>query len=1808
MKNLVIFILIILNIFSCNGIMNKKSDNKWQSILAFFRSNSNSISSNQNITLGLTLTGPDGNPLSIGNASTKSIDEVKNDAAKPAPDSNVPPVGGSGDKAGEENLKINFNGNAKAVEIYDSNGGYSGTITVKPRTGNEKDTKSFLSFALKTDREPAAGDITGVFYGDTINFDVPFQDVTNLQAVFTHDGGSVLLGTRIITTGTSLNFSNPQVFTVKAKDGTTKEYTVMVNRIQYTCELAGIYFTDYPMAAVKQKNDTTNTWYEASLPPDANLSALKTSFSIYGTTMRVGGTTQTSGISTQNFNGSNVTFTVQGSNGCTQNYVVKASHEVLRAGARSYAGKNTTTKGTLDLVDIPQITKVNTIGLGKPVSMVESEAAGYFDDVDGTYTITPGQIKVMVPWGTLFDTMDISIEVETKNNAKSLMIDGRSYAKGMGVRFKQKPGREKHTVDAMLIDTYSAFEVPYEIQIVMGAPPPFLAVSKDSTFMLFVNSNAADARDESKDLEALMKTFAPTKMGQMSSLEELISYINTFQIDVARWTIDPNKVELNVIGRGFQNFDMDLASYREDYKCFNYSLQMDSYNLQLALAPTQSAKFLVESRFKSLHNQMCGKTKSYQTYPKYPKTPPSVSDYGGIKANLDSFDGYGLKKALYANDIAYMFTDFASEKPVQEDNSFTIKSSKGDNRSYTLPSPNYMDIEPQEGTVGTEMTVRFRVPINPANFTLNLSMDKIPVLNTSFVYNPEGRVTGVKFNVPYTMKSTRVVCERIPINGIGERFHILSGDVFKMNPYKELRGLSYASKAYDYTVRVDAPFHYPSLEFGKATYYTIKSGKLPAGLNFSRSHGVIFGKPIVQSPASTIIVEANDGYKQVQTELLISANLPVVIPSPTLLFGASGYTLLTGKKFTIAPSTAKGTNVRYSIDRPLPQGIQFDRETGVFSGYPTNLQAPTTYIVRASNPSGFAIFSVSFQVISDRTIYAPPTLSYGSTNYPLGKGFDFSFTPTFTGTAPNTFSAIGLPDGMSINMFTGVISGTPTNLQDPSPAIVTLTNYAGVSQFSMTFSVENKPPVPTNLAYAGTPFTFTTLVSVGVIKPTHTSVLTSCVSSPTLPAGLTLQSNCEITGTATATQGNTAYAITGSNLSGSTSANINITIVAIPPANLVYSGTPFVLTHNSPMTVATPSLTGNATTCTSAPALPAGLAINNTTCAIAGTPTVQQGANNYTITATNPFGSTNVVISITVSAMAPSALTYVGTPYSFFQSTAASSGTPSYSGSPLTNCTSSPGLPAGLSISATTCTISGSPSSQQGSISYTITASNGSGSTQATIQIAIGPAPPNGLSYVGSPFMFYKNGPKTETPTMTGSPTSCTSSPALPAGLTINNTTCAISGSATTLQDPVSYTITASNASGSNTATLSIQVAHEWYRDSISGPIYGMFTSVFFSGNRHIRGTTGDMNTPPGVGSQDSSTGTNLTFSQTPVGCSNESFKAAISGNVLVTGKECENTNTGQATVYRLSGTVWQLEATITASNSAVGERFGAHVSVSGDTIAVFAEREGSESFSGIINGTGTPPTKNQYAPWGAIYIYRKNGAVWEQEAFIKENSMLISERPIRLFGDRLFVPKSNGCYVSVYHRTGTTWSQQSTLSAYGGPGYSCNPSIDMDGDTLVIGSELDTSTWTGVNNGTSRGVISGTFAAPTYGGVDVYRWNGSAYIREAHIKAFHLLASGGFGAGVSISGDVLAVLSWNDRTGGGIYNSVPVPPDTSGMHGAIYIYRRTGTTWKWESMIKENSLTSPFGGTTLQEMFLIGGNTIYAQCGGNKNCTYKLR
>ena len=156
-------------------------------------------------------------------------------------------------------------------------------------------------------------------------------------------------------------------------------------------------------------------------------------------------------------------------------------------------------------------------------------------------------------------------------------------------------------------------------------------------------------------------------------------------------------------------------------------------------------------------------------------------------------------------------------------------------------------------------------------------------------------------------------------------------------------------------------------------------------------------------------------------------------------------------------------------------------------------------------------------------------------------------------------------------------------------------------------------------------------------------------------------------------------------------------------------------------------------------------------------------------------------------------------------------------------CTFSPSLPTGLSVEAGTCTISGSPSSIQFNTTHTITATSSTGmSYTGELYLNVMDQTPV-ISYTGSPFTYPKDlAIPTLTPTNTGGVvTSWSISPTEPTGLTFDTSTGELTGTPTILQTtPTTYTISATNTGGTDTAIISLSVA-----DAL--PVISYSTTVF---------------------------------------------------------------------------------------------------------------------------------------------------------------------------------------------------------------------------------------------------------------------------------------------------------------------------------------------------------------------------------------------
>lgn len=521
--------------------------------------------------------------------------------------------------------------------------------------------------------------------------------------------------------------------------------------------------------------------------------------------------------------------------------------------------------------------------------------------------------------------------------------------------------------------------------------------------------------------------------------------------------------------------------------------------------------------------------------------------------------------------------------------------------------------------------------------------------------------------------------------------------------------LSYAGSPFIFTKDVAIPPITPTFSGVITDCQAIPS--LPPGIVLGSTDCALSGTPTSTSPVTTYAIRASNSFGSTSNEIIMSVT---VAPPTNLVYPNAPFLFTTSLAITSQTPTYTGTISSCSVTPVLPAGLSIDSSTCTLSGTPSSVSGTTNYTVTGSNSNGSASVVISITVND----VPPSALTYAGTPFTFTQGLAINTaTPTFSGSVTSCTSSPTLPTGLVINGTSCEITGTPTTSQGITPYVITATNPYGSTTANIQITVNIAPPA--SLVYAGSPFVFTQNVIIANQTPTFTGTVTSCSSSPSLPTGLGINpSTCAITGTPTAIQGLTNYTITATNSSGSTQANIDITINIAAPTALSYTGSPFTFTQNATISALTPTYSGSVTSCTASPSLPTGLGINPTTCAITGTPTVTQGLTAHTITATNSSGSTNTSISITVNDFPPTGLSYAGTPFTFTRTVSIGTLTPSVTGT-ITNCVSSPILPTGVSISTTTCALTGTPTAIQGNTAYVITASNVSGNTTANINITI---------------------------------------------------------------------------------------------------------------------------------------------------------------------------------------------------------------------------------------------------------------------------------------------------------------------------------------------------------------------------------------------------------------------------------------------------------------------------------------------------------
>ena len=254
----------------------------------------------------------------------------------------------------------------------------------------------------------------------------------------------------------------------------------------------------------------------------------------------------------------------------------------------------------------------------------------------------------------------------------------------------------------------------------------------------------------------------------------------------------------------------------------------------------------------------------------------------------------------------------------------------------------------------------------------------------------------------------------------------------------------------------------------------------------------------------------------------------------------------------------------------------------------------------------------------------------------------------------------------------------------------------------------------------------------------------------------------------------------------------------------------------------------------------------------------------------------------------------------------------------------------------------------------------------------------------------------------------------------------------------------------------------------------------------------------------------------------------SISGDKVIVGSHNDDDGgsaSGSAYIFELSGGVWTQTQKLTASDPAAFDYFGYSVSVSGDKAIV-----GSYSDDDVAGASGS------------AYIFELSGGTWSETQKLLASDAAANDnfgKAVSISGDKVII----GCHQDdddgsasgsayIFELSGGTWSETQKLTASdaaASDNFGLN--VVISGTRVIIGAENDD------DDGSSSGSAY------------IFDLSGGVWSETQKLTASDAAASDKFGNGVSVSGDIAIIGSFQDDDGG-----------TS--TGSAYIFELSGGTW----------------------------------------------
>lgn len=413
------------------------------------------------------------------------------------------------------------------------------------------------------------------------------------------------------------------------------------------------------------------------------------------------------------------------------------------------------------------------------------------------------------------------------------------------------------------------------------------------------------------------------------------------------------------------------------------------------------------------------------------------------------------------------------------------------------------------------------------------------------------------------------------------------------------------------------PFSTTPTVTGDSLSFSLLSGSLPTGYSLNPSSGAISGVTTQTPFTVSVVIKAENAVGSVTASIVLT----VMNESDLFSYPGSPFTISRQQSASITPICYSTCSNFMKSSGLLPQGLTLNTSTGVISGTPTETISSTISITATQ---GSISVSTTITIIT----LSPPSIEYPQTHFNLTTSSSFTVTPTITGDSV-TVSSVGasLPSGLSLNSYSGTISGYPTSY---TTRVITIKAENSIGSMTVTLFFDIFSP-PSSFRYPKSSYTFGCNEQVSIV-PTFTSLSPHfTVSSGSLPEGLFIDpSTGAITGT-TKSDYSSPFEVTLSNGVGSITFVLSITVIS-SPSGLKYPNLAYSLVVNEAFSI-TPTYQGKGAFGVYSGSLPAGVLLDMSSGIISGIPTAESDASIVEIYVSNAVGEDHVSITFKVGTV-----------------------------------------------------------------------------------------------------------------------------------------------------------------------------------------------------------------------------------------------------------------------------------------------------------------------------------------------------------------------------------------------------------------------------------------------------------------------------------------------------------------------------------------------------------------------------------------------